>query len=345
MKINLFNLTLASALLLAINVQAKEEFKKNWNKSYEVNKNATLEIDNKFGKVEMLSWEQATIKVDVIISVDAPTQEKADKMLKKVEIKSSGSADKVSIETDIDGSESKDDYKLKIDYTVRFPSGCVLDISNKFGDLVIDKAGGKAVLDVAYGSLKAGSLDHGQNDIEVSFGSGEIDMFGGGEIEVKYSSLNVDEAKSAEMNTAFSKVEIDKIQSLELESAYDKVSIDEVDDLKLEGKFSGYNIDDLGKSLKADVSYGGLNVDEVKAGFSSVDIESSFGGVKLDFADGASYTLEALASKGSISYNKGGMKVIKDESSAGDHEVVGTKGDNPKSTVKVECKMGGIRIN
>ena len=61
---------------------AKEEFTKKISKSYDVNKDATLAIKNKFGKIHCQNWDQNAISIEVTITLEASNQEKANKYLK-----------------------------------------------------------------------------------------------------------------------------------------------------------------------------------------------------------------------------------------------------------------------
>jgi len=65
---------------------AKEEFTKKISKSYDVNKEATLAIKNKFGKIHCQNWDKNSISIEVTITLEASSQEKANKYFDRINI-------------------------------------------------------------------------------------------------------------------------------------------------------------------------------------------------------------------------------------------------------------------
>src|SRR5437763_1621081 len=77
--------------LMCFQLQASDEYTKKISKSYDVNKDATLSVKNKFGKVHCENWDKNTISIDVTITVTASNQEKANKYFDKIRIDITGS--------------------------------------------------------------------------------------------------------------------------------------------------------------------------------------------------------------------------------------------------------------
>ncbi|MCX6262679.1 MAG: hypothetical protein NTY95_17905, partial [Bacteroidia bacterium] len=88
------------------------------------------------------------------------------------------------------------------------------------------------------------------------------------------------------------------------ESNYDNIRIEKINNLVLENGYTDTNIGILTKKLKYNGSYGSFSINEIPAGFESIDIETRYMGVRLGIAESASYKLEARVSYGGLKYNE-----------------------------------------
>ncbi|MBL4658138.1 MAG: hypothetical protein JKX73_09075 [Flavobacteriales bacterium] len=353
LNINLRYAALAVSLFIAVNVQAKDkldEFSKTWSKSFEVNADATLDLDNKYGNIHITTWKQNEISVVVTISVDVSSQEKADRALKDVVIVDDASLEKVMLVTRINTESGiKLNKKLHINYDVKMPVGNNLKLVNKFGDVYINELDGRADLKVAYGNLKCDVLNNPNNRIKLSFSSGKcwIGDFTSGSIEMKYSKLSVNKADKLNLDSKFSSFRIGSATTMDCKSQYDKMEIERVGDLELDGKFSGYEIGTVVRKLDLDIQYSGCEVNRITSLASEITVENSFGGVELCFDEGTSYQLEAKGEFGGIDYPNRLTSLTTDESKSNSFFLVGVVGDkkSPDASVTIATKFGSVELS
>jgi len=87
MKTLKFGSIIFATLILSFQLFAvKEEYTKKISKSFDVNKDALLVINNKFGKVHCENWDKNNISIEVIITIEASNEEKANKYFDDVDI-------------------------------------------------------------------------------------------------------------------------------------------------------------------------------------------------------------------------------------------------------------------
>jgi len=123
-----------------------------WEREFEVNPDATLKINNKYGSVHTTTWEKNIVTIKVIVSLDVDSKEKADRILKHIDIVFNASKQEVNVITEIQGQfPKKMNKKLQIDYTIMLPKTNNLSIKNKFGDIYVNELEGKADLKMSYG--------------------------------------------------------------------------------------------------------------------------------------------------------------------------------------------------
>jgi hypothetical protein len=218
---------------------------KNYSKSYTADDNDKLQIDNRYGKVTVNTWNKNEFKVDVQIKVEAKDQSSAKKWLDNVTISDSKSGSAVSFQTNIGKQNSSwgswftggNSYrKMEVNYTVYMPAKNALNINNKYGSIELPNLDGKVLINLSYGSLSAKSLTNADNEINVGYGSVNIENLSGNNLDVKYGNLTLGSADKLTANVSYSAVKIGKL------TTFGNFSV----------KFSGgFQIADLGKNLKS----------------------------------------------------------------------------------------------
>ncbi|MBL4754255.1 MAG: hypothetical protein JKY52_11775 [Flavobacteriales bacterium] len=333
-----------------LSAKTVDEFSKTWNKTFTVNPDAILDLDNKYGNVHITTWKQHEISIKVIISVDVSNQEKADKALNRIRIVDEASMEKVIIATRFDSNNSgKLNKKLQVDYVVQMPVSNNLTLVNKFGDVYINQLNGRADLKVAYGNLKCEILNNADNRVRLSFSSGKctIGDFGSGSIEMKYSKLSIDQADKLDIDSKFSGLSIGSATTIHCKSQYDKLEIERVGDLDLDGKFSGYIIGTVIRNLKLDLEYSGCEVNQISTNAGEISIENSFGGVELGFEEGTSYKLKAKGEFGDIDYPVNNAILTTNERKSNSFFIIGVVGDktSPEASVDISSKFGKVKLS
>ncbi len=288
-------LTTVILAFLSLNFYAngKTEFKKEVKKSFSVNADATLDIESSFGSVELSNWDKNEVDIHIEIIADAKTESDAEKFFDKVDIDIDGSSSKVSISTELEGSNKHYSEEWSINIYIKMPPSLSLDIEHSFGDLDINEANGRCEIDLSYGSLDANSLGNNNNEVDVDFGSGDIDYFGGGQASVEYGDLDIDKINGdVELECSYGELEVDFISkkckeltvscdfgetniTIESGSSYDVETSSSFGDVDIDGEFniSSEDEDMFDTTMKGHIGSKGSGTMEVDCSFGSVDIE------------------------------------------------------------------------
>lgn len=344
-------ITLAAAIVLLQGIaplKADEEYTKKISKSFQVNKDATLEVVNKFGDIYCENWTKNEVSIEVTITVEAPSEDKADKYFDKISIDIEGNASRVSAVTSIDENAfGKGNHEFSIDYSIRMPASLSVELDNKFGDLFIEEVTGNSDINLAYGHIRAGRLAGTVNKLDMAFSEGQIGYLGTTDAEIKYCEVTIDEATSISGVTKFSELDIKKAGVISVESGYDEQTIGTVSDLNVDGKFSEIRVELLENHLKADLGYGEIRIDEIMAGFSLVELENSFTDATLVFSADASFSLDAEVKMGDISYPKSNSSISEEEVTYTTSRYRGTVGSDtdPSSRVVIEVRNSDVKIS
>jgi hypothetical protein len=323
--------------MLVFSLQAAgEEFTKKISKSFDVNSNASLNVSNKFGKIHCQNWDKNSVAIEVTITVDASGQEKANKHFDKINIQITGSSDQVTASTNIgDDVFNNNNNSISIDYLISMPANINVNLTNKFGDIIIDEVKGSGIIDLAYGSVNCKRLSGSKNDLEIKFSEGFIGYIQSADMELKYSELEIDEAGDMVLDSQFSQFEVGSIDALTMESAYDDDYIGKVRDIDVEADFSDVEVMALGEKLVAVFDYGELKVKEVDKDFSLIDISNSFSDANIGFHTEAGFRLSATIKMGDLDFPRERSKLSVVDLSFTSSKYEGVVGDKPETISKV----------
>lgn len=335
-------------LLTAFVGLAKEqdEKKKYVEKSYKISATTSLKIENKFGDVEINTWEKSEFSIKVEIIGIGKTEERAQRILNTIKIDIRESSSEIYFETESDDMKTKNEEGFEVNYTVYMPEKNPLEIKNSFGDVSMGNRAGNLNLTVAYGSMKVGDT-FGETYVKLSFGNGSIGNVANGEFIVKYSDFEIDSGKKLDITQGFSDIEIDNVEDLEIESKYGSVEIKKAHKVDAEAHFSGFEIEELTGSLELDCSYiGDFRIERLAKTFTLVDIDGKFGSYEIGLAPDVNADIDANFSfadlKVSSDVDATFNYQVKESNSATYRGKIG-KGD-PNKKIRIDSGYGSLRL-
>lgn len=346
----------------------KREYSKTIDKQFPITVDGTVKISNRYGKVEIKTWENNEVKVEVVITVDAHSQDKADDVFDRVTVDFNSSRDFVSATTEIasksgwsswwGGSSSNDNYK--INYEVYMPKTNKLDLFNKYGDSYVAALKGRVNLEIKYGNIQLEQVD---NDVQLMLGYGNASIAGaqGLGLEVKYSKVKVGIVKDVDIVSKYSTVTIDEAQDIRSETKYDHYhlgmvkdyhNIGKYDDVRIKlatsvravAKYSDYTVVHLKDWADFDLEYGSASVERLDRAFTAVEIRGRYTDYKIEVEEGTHYQLDASSRYANIRYPSE-LTVVKEIKDGQEREVEGFVGDkNQAKVIKARLDYGGIKV-
>ncbi|MVN21318.1 coiled-coil domain-containing protein [Mucilaginibacter arboris] len=296
---------------------------KTFSKSYPVNKNDKLTIDNQYGKITVNTWNKNEFKVDVEIKVGTTDEAETQKLLDGINIVSAQDQAGVSFKTNIEKQDNKGTFSINrivnnyrgnrtisVNYTVFMPVKNALDITNRFGAVVLPDLEGRVTIHNSYGKFTAKELSNTANNIRLQFIDADIEALNGGNLNFEYGNLKIGTASNMNAVMGFSPVNIERLKS----SANIKVQYG-----------SGLKINNLDKNLK------------------NLDIDASFANVSLDLNGSENFLFDVTVKHTQFTYNDSRIKLLTQPDSGSDHKInfiknykgyVGKSGSDNKVTIK-----------
>ncbi|RNI26055.1 hypothetical protein [Rufibacter latericius] len=320
-------------------------------RSFKVDRSDKLDIENQFGRVDVQTWTKNEFAVEVTIVARAITEEKAQEILNKINVRinEDRAGNLISFVTEREPMQikSSSEKAFEINYMVKMPKSNPLRISNKYGSVQMPDFDGPTDIEVKYGKLMAGSLNNPKNRITVAYSGGDcqISYMKGGDLTAKYSSMRLLGADDINTVTGYSSITIDKVDLLTMASRYDsKFMIGSAGQITGTGSYSGIKIGSLRESASLNVKYcSGFEISNVSSNFKKLELIGGYTGMALSFADNSAFNFE-------VDTEYGNFKVDQDLANFSLKEVRNTSGSfkgkygkaSPKGTVNVTSRYGSI---
>ena len=308
-----FSLIICIAFLLPYHVMAQFTDTKEIKKEYKVTPETRIEITNKYGKVELNTWDKDSVIINIKIKVEEKKLSKLEKSMEEIDFDFTSSQHFLVARTTVGENRStlekellkfkesllQSDGNVEINYIVWLPKTNNLRVENKFGDIFIDDYAGEVDIDLSNGNLKSHDFS-GKTIIALSFADATINKIKSGRLDCNYSDLYIRDAGSLQIQSKSSTFEILEVKELDMDSRRDKFRVRLADLVEAEGSFSNFRFNELTDRLTLRADYGDLDIEKTAPDFSNIYIESKSTDINLYFNIESNFGFEITHMKSEV---------------------------------------------
>ncbi len=355
--------------LVAISAFAEQsEYTKTYTKTYSMADGGKVNIENMHGRVNISTWNKSEVYIKVVITVDASSERKAEEDFDRINIDFSNDSRYVGAKTTINTKKSNwwfiqswwDDNDVRIDYEVSMPANAKLELTHKYGNADLGSFSGDVFVSQKYGDL---SIDEvaGYLELDLAYGNASVAKANNSSIDVAYYKLRMNDANTITINSKYSQVHIESANEIISESSYDgyhlgdigrmsnagkydNLEIDKIEQFDINTKYTKVNIQYLVRQLKAEMSYGGLEVDRLDNGFSEISITSRYTGLEIDASEVTNYKIDIQGKYTGVK-TPANLTTSRDQRENNSITVIGHHGSSSaQATIRVRAEYGGLKI-
>ena len=340
-------ITIFSFLVLSTNGQVAE---RNINMEFDADKNTNINIDSRFGKVEILTWEKPVVSIEVFLKAESDSRDLSNEILQKLNSEITRQGNEILIKTIIEEritSSSRRKVKFSVDYTINVPEWIHLKLVNRYGTVFIERIDGLADITVQYGNLTIRELGRGNekplNQVTLAYSRGTIDKASWLKTDLSYSKLSIDEARAVVAVSKYSSLSSDRLNSLVADSRYDTYSVSFLNNFAGQMRYANLKLNEVTGKMDITSSYTNVRVEKVLPGFESLVIENSRGNYRLNISKDSSFQLNGEALRGDIQVD--GMSELSRKVVNADKTVWGTYGNTSGAgEIKIRTSDGSVRM-
>ena len=354
----LFNLTcmlLVLPLMMAANNgigKYKYEKTKTIKKEFSVNADALLEIKNKYGNVDVVSWDENRIVIVVTITTSGNDEDKVTDKLDDITVNFDASSNHVSAETRIESSGfswfswGRSNVNYKIDYTVKMPVTNNTNIVNDYGSISLNELKGDAKINCDYGKITIGNLYSSNNSINIDYtNNSTVNYMKRGSINADYSGFTVESAGTVDLNADYTKSVFEQINTLNYNCDYGSLTVESGNEVIGSGDYLSIKLGTIKKTVKISADYGSVKIARLSDGFNTVSINSNYTGVRVGTPTAAPFDFEIQLSYSSFKYDSNLEFQKQIEKSSSKYYEGYFKSQHSGSTIKITSDYGGVTFN
>ena len=284
-------------------------------KEFAIKTDGRVELDNKYGNIDVAIGTGNQVKLDIVITASAGSERKAQEALDRIAIMFDEGNNRISARTEIETLTGWTSWfnigntSIEVNYHVMVPADIFLDLTNRYGNIYVETTNRDLTIDLGYGDIRLGDVN-GKLKLDMAYSEGTLSQIHDGDLDLSYSDLEMEDGKKViiemkntdlqsgtfdelKMVSSYSDWQAVSVSDLDYTGKYDDVKIDRVDKINAETGFTGIAINDLTKEGIFEMRYGELKLEQIHKGFSTINLNTAYTGVKLDFMPDASYTVDA----------------------------------------------------
>ncbi|WP_461633861.1 hypothetical protein [Labilibaculum euxinus] len=344
-----------SALLFVVllafttNAFALDDFEKQIKEVFSAAEGTEFSINNKYGDVNIKNWDRDSVSINVVITLETSSEEKAKLLFKSIDIKLNKTGNEITAVTEM-SHQFKTGNKFSIDYEIFMPAYVKLDISNKFGNIYINTLRAKANINLSYGNLQGESFlypeDKPVSTINLSYAKATISECNRTKLTLKYSKMNIGTSKALVVVSRYSKLHLDNNETVLADSKYDAFDIVNTNTFIVTmGQYSDFKIENVNRNLELNLRYGNCKIENVSKEFESIKVDNQYVASKIAIEEGANYTLDAETKYCGISYPEDAQVIQKIvNNSETSLKVVVGQSASPKGKVIINSQYGNVSL-
>jgi DUF4097 and DUF4098 domain-containing protein YvlB len=311
-----------------------------------------LEVRNAFGGVSVTAGAPGVVKVKLRKVVFLPTEEKAQALAERIELRLSGDGALVKVGTNRDEIGRGQDIGFETHIEIEAPAETAVEIRSEHGrvdltgvasaDVVssfdgvsVERLAGALKLESRNGDVRASGIGAGLG-LTARHGNVEVsDVTGASKLDVEHGDLSVRKTGALDVAIQYGGFDAEGVAGdLVVRGGHAGVRASDVTGrAEVETSYEGIHLARVGGDVRAIAQHGEVTAEDVAGGLFA---ETSHGGVKLDRVDGP---VQVVADRGGVEAS-GLAKGATVRTTGGDVSLDGFAG-----RIEVEVERGSARLS
>ena len=347
-------LLIPSFIFSLTNEGVKHEKRKVIKKEYTVNANATLNIDNSYGNIDIVTWNENRVEIEVTITTKSSNEEKAQKKLDDITVEFSATNDYVSAKTKFNKSKSSswwnwgknNNVNMEINYVVKLPVTNSVDLDNNYGSINLDKLEGHAKIDCDYGQITTKELMADDNIINFDYtNNSHFEYIKSGKINADYSSYTVAKTKKLDISADYTNSNVEVAEDINYSCDYGNIKIDNANNVTGNGDYLTTVLGDVYKNVQLKAGYGSIKIKNMTANAGNVIIQSDYAGISIGFDPNYNFKFNLDLQYASLR-NKSDLEIMKQIEKNNTKSYAGYYGVNSTSnTITINSDYGSVSLS
>lgn len=323
-------------------------------KEYTVNLDALLKVKNSYGNLNITSWNENRIMIEVHIKTTGDNEEKVQRKLDDIDIDFMATNSMVAATTVFNKSKNRwgwnwgnnNHVNMQVNYTIKIPIKNSVDLNNDYGSISLDRIDGHAKINCDYGRLEIGELHGSNNQLSFDYTSrSTIGYIYSGNIDADYSGFTIEKAGNLNIVADYTNSKVNEMKNLTYSSDYGKLEIGKVVNVQGQGDYINVWFGKVHGSMDIRSSYGSVKITEMAPDAGNLQLRTDYTGIKVGYAPDYHFNFEIQTSYAGVS-GKDNLTIVTSIEKSTDNYYKGYYGSNNSgNSVNINSDYGGVSFN
>ena len=279
------------------------------NKEFAVDPNALLKVSNSYGNLNITSWSENRVLIEVHIKTNGNNEEKVAQKLNDIDVLFEADRSQVSARTIFEKQKSNwswgwgnnNNVNMQIDYIIKVPVKNNVNLNNDYGGINLDRIDGHARIKCDYGRLEIGELRGRNNQLNFDYTTkSSIGYINSGEINADYSGFTIEKAGNLVIKADYTNSKVKQMENLQYSCDYGNLDIGEAKNIQGDGDYININLGILHGNVDIESDYGNLKIQELSADAGNVRISTDYSGIKIGYHPDYHFNFEIKTEYGGV---------------------------------------------
>lgn len=350
-----FLLLMMPTIILASNnnpVKAKHSKEKVIKKSFNVNADATFNITNRYGNINVATWNENKIEIEVTLKVEGNNEDKVNKKLEELDVAFQSAPSKVTAITTINGNSSSTSWwnkktsskvKMEINYVVKMPITNNAELFNDYGNITLDKLEGNALIKCDYGKITTKELMGKSNVVKFDYSNNcYFEYINNGKITADYSGFTLAKTNNLDLKADYTKSVIEASENVNYNCDYGSLKIDNINNINGKGDYLTLRLGNVFKNVKLRGDYGSVKIDRMGSKAKNIDINTEFTGITIGYDTAYHFNFNIDLDYASLRESDGFNFINKEIGHVGKRYIGYYGSKNTENLVQIKSEYGSV---
>lgn len=319
-------------------------------KEFDVNSDALFKVKNSYGNLNITSWNENRVMVEVHIKTNGNNESRVKERLKEIDVDFEHTSSMVSARTRFGDRDNnwgwwgkKNNVNVQVNYTIKVPVKNSVHLNNDYGNIYLDRIDGHAKINCDYGKMEIGELRGRNNELRFDYTSkSTFEFVNSAEIIADYSGFTIEKAGDLTVKADYTNAVVNEMGNLDYSSDYGSMEVGNVKNVQGNGDYISIKLGEVHGNVNVTADYGSLKISKMAADAGDVNIKTDYTGIKIGYDPGYHFDFDITTEYAGVSgLDDFEVQVSKEKSS--ERYYNGFHGnDNSGNVVYINSEYGGV---
>lgn len=316
-------------------------------KTYIVNSNAGIDVNNKYGNITVTTWDEDKIDLDITIKVNGPNENWVNERLNSINVDITALKGMVSAVTNLGSSTLKSkgsNNSFEINYVIKIPKNGSIKLINKYGNISVPNAASSTDINCKYGKVNLGRLNGASNQIEIAYcQSSSIDYIKTGNINARYSGLRITDSGNLNLDANYTDINLNEGQNIKYSCNYGTFKFQKINSLNGSGNYLTVIVGEVSSNFTFDTNYSKINIGTINDKAGNVSITSGYTDISVGYSQNYAFDFDISARYSNIKHDNS-LDISVSEVKSNSKRISGFYKKKGQNKVNINSNYGNITL-